>query len=505
MAPTLKLTGPMRAILRSRFIRHVDAVLIAQHMQGAFGLTSTSQLAVAQCLELADKFNVSIPSRATGEAYDAYRKQGLSARQAMAKVEAQEVAAGVQLSNIRAPDADLSVAGGGSLADDTDDESAPAEAAEAAEAAEEAEAEDPAEVDVRAVLKPFGRGDMAGFKAGLLALAVRANKPAVALPSTYDASRAHGHVAQLVRHASLKEVNLPAPLLNASEDATRMAVYDGKLSPAKDPDYAWPDSTAAIVAQMRRGRNVFLTGPAGVGKTSFCEQLAAYYGREYVRISCDDQTEAATLVGMTVPSADGGSRFQDGQLAAAIRKPGALVLVDEPSLARAGALFVLQAVLDADRRLHVAETGEVIPVAPDVLFVLADNTNGTGDATGQHEGTRIINRATLDRCAITLPFTYLDNATETKVLQKRTKCTAALASQLVKFASLTRTSADDGSLRYGIGMRRLIALAEVMTDGAGASFAFNAAVLATSTHDDAERLRQIWTSEFNAAAAGVKA
>ena len=50
-----------------------------------------------------------------------------------------------------------------------------------------------------------------------------------------------------------------------------------------------------------------------------------------------------------------------------------------------------------------------------------------------------------------------------------------------------------------------MALAEVMTDGAGAAMAFNLAVLGTSTFEDAERLRQLWTAEFSHTQAGVDA
>ena len=494
----------MRTILRSRIVRHVDSVLVLEFMQAEFNASNTSKLGAAEMLAVAARFNIAVPTKEDGAAYQNARKHGASSRLAMQQVEHSNRISGVDLGNIREAGSDLSVAGGGGLVE-SEEEIEAGESDDAAPVAVDVldpEVEAAAEFDVRDILQTFAQ-NLSGVGPKLRALALRANvKP---LAPAYDTSLSHGRVGKRVDMRTMKQANIPAPLVNAREDATRLAFYDSD-APAKDAAYVWPDFTAPLLAAMARGRNIFAVGPAGTGKTTFAEQVAAYYGREFVRISCDDQTEAATLVGMTLGKDETHKGvWQDGQLARAIRKPGAMILVDEPSVARAGALMVLQAVLDDNRALHVAETGEVVRVAPDVLFFFADNTNGTGDRTGQYEATRIINRATLDRLSQTVTFGYLDASTEAKALQARTKCSAKLANQLVKFAALTRTKAMDGTLRTGIGFRRLRALAECMSDGAGASFAFAVCVLNGATFEDAERLRQMWTAEFHPANAGVEA
>ena len=487
---TIKLSGDMRNLLKSRIARHVDAVMVAQYMEGTHGVTSLAALNAGPALDVAEHFNIAVPTRAEGEEYARLRKAGKTKAEAQAIAEAESRRAGL-LDNIRTPGANLAVAGGGALADDAEDEDEDAPVAAPVDPVDAA-----ADADVKAVFAAFGRGDMAAFGEMLRDLAKRANdKPLpvpVALP--YDTSKA----GKRLHVATMTKVGIPAPVLNCADAETALPVYDGTNSPARDLDYVWPDFTAPILGALAAGRNIFTFGPAGTGKTTFAQQLAAFYGREFIRISCDDQTEAPVLVGM--PTLTG---WKDGQLSAAIRKPGAVILIDEPTAARAGALMMLHAVLDDDRALHVQDTGEVIPVAPDVMFILADNTNGTHDPSGQYEGTRIMNRATLDRCSMTVAFGYMDEATEAKAIQHRAKCPSRLAAHLAKLAALTRVKAQSGELRTALGMRRLVALAECMRKGAGASFAFSVCVLNTSTPDDAERLRQIWLAEFNPAAAGV--
>jgi MoxR-like ATPase len=154
----------------------------------------------------------------------------------------------------------------------------------------------------------------------------------------------------------------------------------------------------------------------------------------------------------------------------------------------------------------VAETGEVIPVAPDVVFLLADNTNGTGDVTGQYEATRRLNRATLDRCAVFVAFDYLDPAQETAVIAARSGLSKKAAAMLAKFAALTRQKAQGGDVSHGIGLRRLMALAECLAIGTDPSVAFQLSVIEGAPYDDKEPLRQLWTGsvDTNALSAAVK-
>jgi MoxR-like ATPase len=218
------------------------------------------------------------------------------------------------------------------------------------------------------------------------------------------------------------------------------------------------------------------------------KQLAAKLQRPYFLISGDSNLEAPDLVGMTVPWGD--SKWQDGQLTAAIRVPGAVICLDEPSVCRPGSLFVFQNVLQ-NRVLTIRETGEVVPVAPGVLFFTTDNTNGRGGGMRRgYTDTNRLNAATIDRFGIWVKMTWLPADKETAVLVARTGCTKALAAELVKAANLTRAACTNGLLSEGLGLRRLIAWAELLTDGTDPLEAFEHAVINTLGEVDQEPMRQ---------------
>jgi len=271
------------------------------------------------------------------------------------------------------------------------------------------------------------------------------------------------------------------------------AIWDGSHpnTPRVNDRYIWPHpQTETALAQIARGRNIMLFGPAGTGKTEWAQQLAAKTGRPFALISCDAGTDGATLVGMTVPDAAGGVTWQDGQLTRAIRTPGCVVCIDEPSVARAGALFVLQNVL-ANRVLFVSETGMRVPVASGVVFVATDNTNGTGGGSRRgYTDTNRLNAAFLDRFGVRVSIDYLPAKDEAQAIVSYTGCTVELAELLVNAAAVTRQAADAQTLQHGIGLRRLLSWAELLQDGIDPESAFCSAVLNCAAEQDREALRE---------------
>jgi cobaltochelatase CobS len=262
-------------------------------------------------------------------------------------------------------------------------------------------------------------------------------------------------------------------------------------TPKVNDRYLWPHpQTETALSQLARGRNVMLYGPAGTGKTELAQQLAARTGRPFALISCDTGTDASTLVGMTVPDASGGVTWQDGQLTRAIQTPGCVVCLDEPSVARPGALFVMQNVL-ANRMLFIAETGRRVCVAPGVLFLTTDNTNGTGGGARKgYTDTNRLNAAFLDRFGVRVRVDYLPADREADVICAYTGCTPELANLLVSAATVTRAAADNQQLSHGIGLRRLLAWSELLQDGIDAEYAFQSAVLNCAAEQDVETLRE---------------
>ncbi|MEM0949552.1 MAG: AAA family ATPase [Pseudomonadota bacterium] len=355
--------------------------------------------------------------------------------------------------------------------------------------------------DVDRVMEPLAKGDVAALRTGIEELAARANAPhpepapaRVIYRTTVDPSKVSGQVPTAQGFKLVEDQPFDCDDHGVDLRGLSLELYDSETAPEPLEDYVWPADTALALAALSHGQHVYLAGPAGTGKTEFARQIAAHWNRSFTRISFTGHTEAPVLVG-GYGLKDGATVWKDGQLASAIRIPGNVILLDEPSFATPGALAVLQAVLDSDRALHVDETGEVIPVADDVLFIAADNTAGTGDMSGAYEGTRILNRAFLDRFALTVEVDFLSPGQEAALIHGRTGLPKKRANKLANFAAVTRTKAEEAEVSHGVGLRRLLACAILLQSGADPDRAFKVSVLSTAPRDDQETLRQLWVTQ----------
>jgi MoxR-like ATPase len=268
-------------------------------------------------------------------------------------------------------------------------------------------------------------------------------------------------------------------------------VWDAKDAPELDQNLVYvPEILHDILVTVKRGRTVLLTGPAGTGKTSLPRQIAAAMGRPFTRISHDRNTEPLELIGGRFPSKDGGTEWKDGVLTEAIRKAGNIILLDEPTFCRAGVLAVYQTLLD-HRTLTIKETGEVVRCANGVTFIIADNTNGTGDETGRYTDTNIMNAAFLDRAAKSIKIDYLPARLERKALRNHTGAPVELVKVLVDFAKRTRTAANQDDLTMGLSFRRLIEFTFDLMDGVEPARAFDNCIINLMTPDDAQSITEI--------------
>lgn len=313
--------------------------------------------------------------------------------------------------------------------------------------------------------------------------------------ATMNAAAAAGPVAapaHVARCTGREEAWRKLFMVKGALGARTTKLWDGAHpdTPRVNGRYLWPQpQTAIALAQIARGKNAFLFGHPGTGKTEWATQLAAKTGRPFALISCDSATDGPTLVGMTVPCGDGVA-WQDGQLTRAIQIPGCIICIDEPSLARPGALFVMQNVL-ANRVLYIGENGRRVKVAEGVVFIACDNTNGTGG--GARRGftdTNKLNMAFMDRYGVRVKFDYMSANEERDIIVSYTGCTPELATLLVTAAATTRAAAEGQQLTVGIGLRRLLSWAELLTDGVDPEDAFVAAVLNCADEQDREALRQ---------------
>lgn len=360
------------------------------------------------------------------------------------------------------------------------------------------------------ILAGIGRGDITAPRDRLTILVEANDQLQAAVEAAKSAPKPSAHPApgqtvngpvQPVGTLTLRELapKATADQLPGRTGALTLTRYSGTAT--ADPHYSPdPKALAALAACDVAGRNVWLYGPAGTGKSSLPAWYAAKLGRPFFRVSFDRSTEPEDLIGGMEPDGKGGMHWRDGVLAQAIRQAGAVVLLDEPTFARPTALAMLQTLLDGGRHLLARATGERIDCAPGVMFVCADNTSGTGDETGQYSGTSGMNRAFLDRMAARVFVGYMDRAKEKAVLAARAGLPEPVAHLLVDFASRTRAAARNGDMAHALGFRRLEAWAGLIGQGLPSADAFGMTCLAGEAPDDEETLRQMATAHLDHAA-----
>ena len=362
------------------------------------------------------------------------------------------------------------------------------------DAAETAEIEDEAETAGK-ITADIMAGTLAGINKSVETLAERAIQAEAAQIVARDALK---NMAANIPTASGVVVPMPKPKPNRPQRRAagivktklrkevfgitidgknpRVDLWDADDAPAIDKHMVWHAEIVGKILSVWANKNIpWIYGPRGVGKTTIGEQLAAYLGRSFVRIGFHNELEAVQLLGMTVPESDGGVEWQDSVLTQAMKRPGTIILLDEPTLASPGMLAALQTILD--NRAVTLETGEVVTCADGVVFIVADNTAGHGDDTGEYVGTGQMNAAFLDRSRVFLEVGYLPKQKEIALVEARTGLNRIAAERLVSFASLTRQVGNDCA---GLSPRRVFAWAELLADGFKSDRAFHVSVTAAS-------------------------
>lgn len=279
--------------------------------------------------------------------------------------------------------------------------------------------------------------------------------------------------------------------------STKVDVWNDPAAPVLDPLYRFePEQLASAVAAVARGRNVWLAGPAGTGKTEFVKNVCAGLGRAFVRVSFDSGAERYEFIGGERVR-NGTTVYQHGVVLQGMTRPGAVVLLDEVSFARPEYLSALHPVLEPEGCVTIPETGEVVRKAPGVVFFAADNSNGCGDFSGNYIGVREMNKAFINRFAKMIVFSYLDPVIESKVLVGRTGCTAQLAELIVSFLTVCRQAGDQAQLDHVPTLREAFYLAEAITDKQAPRKAFEEVMVNRASLESQEVLQQLWKANVN--------
>lgn len=223
-------------------------------------------------------------------------------------------------------------------------------------------------------------------------------------------------------------------------------IYDDATAPAIDSHHIW--SERMVKACHRAAKhgprgNVWFGGLKGAGKTQTLQQFAARTGRAFYRINFHQHTAADEYLGAQGLTA-GSTGFQPGDFLMGFTRPGAVLCLDEITNTHPGSLAPLNGLLEPGARVSIG--GSVWTRAPGVVVGACDNTNGAGDATGRHAGTREMNSALMDRFAFKEWCEFLPRDLERKALMSRTGASAPLVDHVLDAIDTCRAKVQTGEI-----------------------------------------------------------
>ena len=216
-------------------------------------------------------------------------------------------------------------------------------------------------------------------------------------------------------------------------------------APPVDATHIWTEGTLRMLALAEAtGRNAWLAGPAGVGKSQTVQQYAARTGRAFERFQMHKLAGVDDFLGC-VGIKGGETVFQAGPILRAFTTPGAVCLIDEPATGSPAVMAVLNGLLEPGSP-RISHGERVYTRAAGNLFFGADNSNGQGDSGGRFAGVQQMNTATMDRFSFVIPLSYLDPADEAAALVRHTGCTQNLADHVIQAFALARAKVETGDL-----------------------------------------------------------
>ena len=194
---------------------------------------------------------------------------------------------------------------------------------------------------------------------------------------------------------------------------------------------------------------LFIFGPTGCAKTASVRWLCSKFHMPLLSVTGHARLEFADLIGHYTVS-NGNLSWVDGPLLTAVRY-GTVFCFDEVTLCPPETLVGLHGVLDR-HALCVPETNEIVQVHRHFRFIATDNTNGSGDESGQYLGTLRQNAAFMNRCFF-VKADFLSPVQEAQLLKAHCGNTVPenIQEGMLRFAADVRSPERSGSkLSYAV-------------------------------------------------------
>lgn len=229
-----------------------------------------------------------------------------------------------------------------------------------------------------------------------------------------------------------------------------------ELIPTADSFFAFSPNSKAIAFGVMRGKNIYLEGPTGCGKTEEVKQAFNRMGLPLRRVNMNGEVTPATFLGKMHMKVTGETYFDYGVLPKAM-KEGVALLVDEVDYTPPHIAAVLHPAMEGDRTLFVPDTGEVIHAKEGFMVIATANTGGKGDQYGAYAGVEVLNTAFLDRYPIKLNYSYLSESVELDMLSRRFPKTQRVdITKMLAFAREARIAFAEGKIATSLSTRKLV-------------------------------------------------
>lgn len=258
----------------------------------------------------------------------------------------------------------------------------------------------------------------------------------------------------------------------ASGPPAAPVVYaDGIIKATHPRDYAMPPDMKAYAKELnavsQAGYYVrgLITGPTGVGKSTFVQAFAAEHNRPYCRVTMSGFVAPDEIFGQrTLEKDDGGTMtgYDETPLVRAFQTPNCVIQVDEINLVHPSVNNVLMNFLDDMGTAYVPGLNRTIAIAPGLIVFATANIGAA------YAGTFQLNAAMLSRLSYPIELNYLPEDVEVQVLIKKTGVQEPVARSLVQFAEDIRRRADPDEpvpLDFGISTRQLLAASALVAAG----------------------------------------
>lgn len=246
------------------------------------------------------------------------------------------------------------------------------------------------------------------------------------------------------------------------------------------PDsYEYPKSGKAghaierLARALKYGRDTFVYGPAGAGKSAAIRALCHDLNMEASHYPMRDGLDTELYIGKEAVVIDeetglNVTRFIKGKLLKDLEgrvgkdgvRRGVVILIDDFDRAPAEYAEVFRHILeDNARNIFVPELGVNINVHPETIIIATANSAGRGDMMGYYTSVQEADESILDRFQRVIEFHFLDPEQEAEILKKKypnvSSANADAITTVMKVANDIRAMIANNEIFVSFSHRRL--------------------------------------------------